>query len=79
MSKVEGPDFERGAEARQIAHEAAADRQEIATLWFALRESLVLQSHYAMILNRFDVGERMTFPTVESWIERLRLIGKLKP
>ncbi|HWX30133.1 MAG TPA: hypothetical protein VNZ53_22185 [Steroidobacteraceae bacterium] len=50
---------------------------EIDTLRAALLESLILQSHYAVILNRFDAGERMTFPTVATWLERLHLIGKL--
>lgn len=50
---------------------------ENAELRAALIESLILQSHYAVILNRFDAGERMTFATVKDWLERLRLIGKL--
>lgn len=50
---------------------------EIDQLRTALQESLTLQSHYADILNRFDGGERITFPTVEAWLDRLRMIGKL--
>ena len=55
--------------------DAAWDEAE--TLRSALLESLILQSHYAVLLNRFDAGERMTFPTVEAWLDRLRIVGKL--
>ena len=77
MSHTEYPDFDHLEEALQILAEARTDRMEIATLKSALKESLQLQSHYAVLLNRFDAGERMTFPTVESWLDRLRMIGKL--
>ena len=54
----------------------AAD--EIKRLQIALCESLVLQSHYAILLNRFDDGNRLTFATAKDWIDRLYLIGRLK-
>ena len=47
-------------------------------LEIALCESLVLQSHYAILLNRFDDGNRLTFAKAKDWIDRLRLIGRLK-
>lgn len=40
-------------------------RGEIEILEIALCESLVLQSHYATLLNRFDDGNRMTFATAK--------------
>lgn len=51
---------------------------EVETLRAALMESLILQSHYATILNFCDDGMRMTFATPNEWIERLRAIGKVK-
>lgn len=42
----------------------------------ALQESLMLQSHYAVLLN-MQGGERLTFPTIKSWLDRLKTIGKL--
>jgi hypothetical protein len=38
----------------------------------ALEESVKLQSHYAHLLNDYDVGRRMTFPNARAWIDRLR-------
>ncbi len=61
-------------EAVKELHAAWAEAE---TFRSALQESLMLQSHYAVLLNRFDAGERMTFPTVKSWLDRLRMIGKL--
>ena len=37
----------------------------------ALAESVKLQAHYAELLNMHDGGQRMVFPTVEAWLERL--------
>jgi hypothetical protein len=45
----------------------------------ALAESLSLQSHYAELLNGYDAGRRLTFPTVDAWLERLVAIEKLPP
>lgn len=42
----------------------------------ALEESLKLQSHYAGLLNSYDSGERLTFSTVEQWLNRLNAIAK---
>jgi hypothetical protein len=55
---------------------APEDQTEI--LEIALCKSLVLQNHYATLLNDFDGGNRLTFATAADWIERLRLIGTLK-
>jgi len=38
----------------------------------ALAESVKLQAHYAALLNMHDGGQRMVFPTVEAWLERLK-------
>lgn len=41
-------------------------------IWYALVESVKLQSHYATLLNQRDGGERMTFADPNAWIQRLR-------
>jgi len=41
-------------------------------LYEALKESLILQSHYASLLNQYDGGERKGFDSPEKWIGRLR-------
>ena len=43
----------------------------------ALEESLKLQSHYAELLNMWDGGKRMKFPTIYEWIERLKKTGTI--
>ena len=48
-------------------------------LRIALQESVKLQSHYAMLLNMYDAGERITFDSPEEWINRLREVGVLPP
>ena len=49
-----------------------AEMQErIKSLEFALTESLRLQSHYAVLLNRMDGGNRMQFATADEWMRRL--------
>jgi hypothetical protein len=45
----------------------------------ALKESLLLQTHYASLLNQYDGGHRISFLTIDQWIERLREVGKLPP
>lgn len=42
-----------------------------AELRAALEESVNLQSHYALLFNAHDGGERRTF-TVKSWLARLK-------
>lgn len=37
----------------------------------ALEESVKLQSHYAGLLNQYDQGRRMEFPTADAWVARL--------
>lgn len=44
----------------------------------ALRESVKLQSHYAELLNQQDGGERLSFPTTEAWIARLKEMDETK-
>lgn len=41
-------------------------------LYEALQKSVHLQSHYANLLNMYDGGKRMVFPSARAWIERLR-------
>ena len=41
-------------------------------LMVALEESVILQSHYAKLLNQYDGGERISFLSPEAWITRLR-------
>lgn len=50
---------------------------EIARLQIALRESVMLQSHYAELLNQYDGGERRGFVGPEDWMKRLKEIGKI--
>jgi hypothetical protein len=49
----------------------------VGELSIVLAESLWLQSRYAEQLNVRDGGERRTFDSPESWIKRLREIGRL--
>jgi len=41
-------------------------------LWYALEESVKLQSHYASLLNMHDNGERIQFKDAKEWLFRLR-------
>ena len=61
--------------ARKIFYEmraalAAADKLN-ASLIKALRESVMLQSHYAGLLNMHDGGERIICSSAEEWLARL--------
>ena len=40
----------------------------------ALEESVKLQSHYATLLNGWDGGQRMTFPSASAWMTRLAML-----
>ena len=42
----------------------------------ALTQSVVLQSHYAKLLNEHDGGKRAVFTDPKSWLERLEKIKK---
>jgi hypothetical protein len=44
----------------------------VAELKEALEQSVRLQSHYATLLNQYDGGARIGFPTADDWIRRLR-------
>jgi hypothetical protein len=58
---------------RDLAEQRQLDRgAQLSELSAALEESVKLQAHYAKLLNMHDGGERMIFPTVESWLARLR-------
>ena len=41
-------------------------------IWYALEESVKLQSHYAELLNMFDNGQRLQFKNANEWLLRLR-------
>lgn len=42
----------------------------------ALKESVRLQSHYAMLLNSYDGGKRLVFRDVRVWLDRLEEISR---
>ena len=56
------------------AHRSGKELQPI-NLIKALEKSLELQSHYATLLNQYDIGEHMIFNTVDKWTERLRRLN----
>ena len=62
---------------RRDAVLTVADRVLARDLAEALRESVLLQSHYARLLNAYDGGSRRSFATPEAWVERLREIGTI--
>ena len=45
-------------------------------LWYALEESVKLQSHYAKLINMHDGGQRMQFKDATEWLLRLRKLEK---
>lgn len=47
-------------------------------VWHALEESVKLQTHYASLLNGYDGGKRIEFPTATSWLQRLRTLDREK-
>lgn len=57
------------------AYEQCAETQH--ELMLALIESVKLQSHYAVLLNMHDGGERKQFPCVADWIQRLKECGTI--
>jgi hypothetical protein len=66
--------------AQTLMREAAAAlaAQEAATIELksALDESIKLQSHYAVLLNGWDGGQRLQFANAEEWLARLRALAK---
>ena len=58
--------------------DTTSDADLIERLRIALRESLRLQSHYAVLLNQHDGGDRRVFRSPDEWIGRLREVGMLK-
>ena len=40
----------------------------------ALEKSVKLQSHYAVLLNQYDGGERMIFTNAAQWMSRLQAL-----
>lgn len=47
-------------------------------VWEALEQSVKFQSHYAELLNMYDGGKRISFPSAKSWIQRLRTLDNEK-
>lgn len=47
-------------------------------LIIALDESLILQAHYANLLNMHDGGRRHIYETIPKWIARLKETGTIK-
>jgi hypothetical protein len=56
-----------------------AAQQSHADLYEALEESVKLQSHYAMLLNMHDGGERIGFANAEAWLTRLATLARTAP
>lgn len=75
---VRGPNNEIVAQLSQDSTgRSEANARLIAALRTALEESVKLQSHYALLLNMHDSGERLQFSSPEKWIERLIVVGKI--
>lgn len=51
---------------------------EVERLREGLEKSVVLQSHYARLLNDYDGGKRRTFDSADEWLARLDEILKGK-
>lgn len=64
------------ADSRQKAM-AAQLRERNRELKQALEESVKLQSHYAMLLNSWDGGERMSFKDADAWMNRLEALAAM--
>jgi hypothetical protein len=60
--------------ARPASGPAAPQCMQCAVLRIALEESVKLQSHYASLLNMYDEGKRLTFKSVDEWLQRIQLI-----
>ena len=56
------------------AQPAALLRPSEACLMHALTESVLLQSHYAALLNQYDGGNRKGFCDAKEWLDRLQAI-----
>lgn len=56
------------------SHNVLQRVRELIDIEKALTESIKLQNHYGHLLNMHDGGERMQFPSVQSWIDRLRAV-----
>jgi hypothetical protein len=50
---------------------------ELEILKHALEQSVMLQSHYASLLNKHDGGKRLQFKTADEWLARLRQLGSI--
>lgn len=63
----------------RIDTRASDASKEYVRLRDALEQSVKLQSHYAMLLNGWDGGERSQFANADEWIARLALISQHSP
>ena len=91
MSRYDDPDSPDYREHNQGAYNDSPEEKEIerldnevrklqnskSKLMMVLRESVLLQSHYAQLLNDYDGGQRMSFDTAEAWIKRLDDVSKV--
>lgn len=50
-------------------------RTNVVDLWYCLEQSIILQAHYARLLNDYDGGERIIFKDAKDWIERLKQVN----
>jgi hypothetical protein len=64
--------------ARSYIEAGEADQEQNRHLKIALEESLKLQTHYAELLNMYDGGLRIGFKTIDEWVDRLKVTGKIK-
>jgi len=62
-------------DADKVAADLRAAEARRRVLEEALAQSVSLQSHYAMLLNGWDGGDRLQFKDFEEWIARLRALA----
>lgn len=63
-------------EGNKLLDEALEPGSMSVTLLDALRQSVALQSHYAVLLNMHDGGHRLVFDSADDWIARLNQVRK---
>ena len=66
------------AELEELEEQVNEQDAEVQRLRYALEESVKLQSHYAMLLNMWDGGERMQFDSAQAWLDRLDFIQRVR-
>lgn len=66
---------ESGHELCKTLTRPAPDKAEVEELRHALDEIIILQRHYASLLNQYDGGNRKGFASADEWIGRLREVN----